>query len=89
MTGAGLAVGTISDATAYSLSVPAGHVLSQTPTAGSAAAYGTSVDLEISIGQDPALPTLAAVDIVDDQSGGPVVINTPDDLHADFQRGHE
>jgi methionine-rich copper-binding protein CopC len=75
VTGAGLAVGTLSDTTTYSLSVPAGHVLSQTPAAGNAAAYGTSVNLEISIGQDPALPTLAAVDIVDDQSGGPVEIN--------------
>ncbi|WP_158279859.1 Ig-like domain-containing protein [Coraliomargarita sinensis] len=71
-----LSVGTITDASAYSLTIPAGHVLSQTPAAGSTAAYGSAVDLEISIGQDPALPTLASVDIVDDQSGGPVVINT-------------
>jgi methionine-rich copper-binding protein CopC len=76
VTAAGFTVGTISEATAYSLSVPAGHVLSQTPPAGSVAAYGAGVHLEISIGQDPALPTLASADIADDQGGGPVVINT-------------
>jgi autotransporter-associated beta strand protein len=73
---ANLTVGSITTSAGYSLTVPAGHVLSQSPSAGTAA-YGSPVNLEISIGQDPALPTLAALAIVDDQSGGPVVINTP------------
>ncbi len=73
---ASLTVGSITTSANYSLTVPVGHVLSQSPSAGSAA-YGSPVNLEISIGQDPALPTLAALNIVDDQSGGPVVINTP------------
>jgi len=73
---ADLTVGTVTTATAYSLSVPAGHVMSQTPSGASSASYGSAVDLVISIGEDPALPDLASVDIVDDQAGGPVVVNT-------------
>ncbi|PXA05145.1 hypothetical protein DDZ13_04070 [Coraliomargarita sinensis] len=72
ITDSDMTVGTITTATAYSQTVPAGHVLTQSPTGPASAAYGTPVDLEISIGQDPTLPTLASVDIVDDQGGGPV-----------------
>ncbi len=74
---AGLTVGTTTNATEYSLSVPTGHILTQSMAAGSTAAYGSSVNLVLSIGQDPALPTLASVNIVDNQNGGPVVANTP------------
>ena len=71
---AGMTVGTVTAATAYSLTTPAGDVMSQSPVGISSAAYGTPVDLEISIGQDPALPTLAPVDIVDNQGGLPVTM---------------
>ncbi|MBT8038211.1 MAG: InlB B-repeat-containing protein, partial [Verrucomicrobiae bacterium] len=70
---ANLVVGTITSAGSYSLSVPAGYVLSQSPSANGNASYGSAVDLVISIGQAPALPSLDPVDIVDDQDGGPVV----------------
>jgi hypothetical protein len=72
LTDAGLTVGTVTDAVTYILTVPAGHVLSQTPAGGSAA-YGTPVNLVISIGQDPTLPTLASVDIVDNAGVYPVM----------------
>jgi len=74
---ADLAVGSVTDATEYSTTVPGGHVLSQTPVGGAAVPYGSDVNLVISIGPDPALPTLLPADIVDDQSGDPVVINVP------------
>jgi autotransporter-associated beta strand protein len=72
---AGLSLGSITTATAFS-PYPAGHVVTQSPAAGTAA-YGSPVNLVISIGQDPALPTLAPLNIVDNKHGGPVVINTP------------
>jgi beta-lactam-binding protein with PASTA domain/methionine-rich copper-binding protein CopC len=73
---ANLTTGIVTNATTYSLTVPQGHVSSSTPIAGSVA-YGSPVNLEISIGQDPALPTLTSLAIVDDKNGAPVVINTP------------
>ncbi|PXA04648.1 hypothetical protein DDZ13_05605 [Coraliomargarita sinensis] len=77
ITDAGMAVGTVTSAASYSVTVPAGHILSQTPSGPSASAYGTSVDLEVSIGQDPALPTLSHLDITDDTLGYPVDLATP------------
>ncbi len=85
---AGLSLGGITSASGYS-PYPAGHVISQSPAAGTAA-YGSPVNLVISIGQDPALPTLAPLHIVDNKNGGPVVINNPitytltfsEDIHA-------
>lgn len=72
---AGLSLGGITSDTVYS-PYPVGHVVTQSPAAGTAA-YGSPVNLVISIGQDPALPTLAPLQIVDNKHGGPVVINTP------------
>ncbi len=71
---AGMVLGTVTDAVAYSQTVPAGHVLSQSPVGPVSAAYGSAVALEISIGQDPTLPTLASVDIVDDKGALPVTL---------------
>ncbi|MBT8044556.1 MAG: PASTA domain-containing protein, partial [Verrucomicrobiae bacterium] len=74
ITDAGMTVGNVTTASSYSLTVPAGHVLSQNPVASTSTAYGTAVDLEISIGQDPALPVLDSLNIEDDQGGAPVVL---------------
>jgi hypothetical protein len=51
ITGAGLAVGTISHA--YSSTVANGRVVSQDPAGGSTAVTGSSVNLTISLGPDP------------------------------------
>ena len=48
ITGASLAVGTVS--TSYSDSVATGNVISQSPAGGSSVAPGTSVDIEVSLG---------------------------------------
>ena len=51
LTGAGLAVGAVTEA--YSATVPAGEVMSQTPAADTSVAPGTAVDLEVSKGPAP------------------------------------
>jgi probable HAF family extracellular repeat protein len=48
ITGAGLTVGTVTQS--YHATVPAGNVISQTPTAGTQVVSGSSVDLVISLG---------------------------------------
>lgn len=55
ITGAGLAVGAVT--TDYSLTVPAGDVISQNPAAGSDANPGDAVSLVVSLG----IPTLVTV----------------------------
>ncbi|MHC4573584.1 MAG: PASTA domain-containing protein [Planctomycetota bacterium] len=57
LNGAGLVKGTVT--TSYSETVPAGLVISSTPPAGTPVAYGSSVDLEISLGHAPvAVPNV-------------------------------
>jgi beta-lactam-binding protein with PASTA domain len=51
ITGAGLSVGTVS--TSYSGSVPAGYIISQSPTGGTMVSVGSSVDLVNSLGPPP------------------------------------
>jgi internalin A len=51
LTGAGLAVGTVTED--YSETVPAGGVISQNPAAGADAAAGSAVDLVVSLGSAP------------------------------------
>ncbi|MBW1819660.1 MAG: PASTA domain-containing protein, partial [Deltaproteobacteria bacterium] len=50
-----LTVGTVG--TAYSVTVPAGHVMEQAPTAGTIVEEGTSIDLTVSLG--PPLPLVS------------------------------
>ncbi len=76
ITDAALSVGTVTPASSYSMTVPAGSVISQSPSDGSAVAYGSSVNLVISIGQDPLLPVLTPANIVDNRSGGPIEVGT-------------
>ena len=52
ITGAGLAVGTITEQ--YSDTVPEGHVISQNPAAGAEVEAGSAVDLVVSGGPEPA-----------------------------------
>ena len=59
------------------MTVPAGHVLSQSPADGASVAYGSAVNLVISIGQDPVLPVLTPVNIVDNKNGEQVELGTP------------
>ncbi|HQL95100.1 MAG TPA: PASTA domain-containing protein, partial [Candidatus Hydrogenedentes bacterium] len=51
LTGAGLAVGTVTES--FSDTVPVGEVMSQTPAAGTSVVPGTAVDLEVSKGPAP------------------------------------
>ena len=67
ITNAALTVGTVTQSAGYSMTVPAGEVLSQSPADGASVAYGSAVNLVISIGQDPVLPVLTPVNIVDNQ----------------------
>jgi len=60
ITTAGLVVGTVT--TANDATVPAGDVISQSPTAGTVVALGSAVDLVVSIG--PAVTTVATPDVV-------------------------
>ena len=73
---AALAIGTVTQSGSYSQTVPAGSVVSQSPAAGTVAAYGSPVSLVISIGQDPVLPVLAPASIVDDKGGGLIELGT-------------
>jgi uncharacterized repeat protein (TIGR02543 family) len=77
ITNAALTVGTVTQSAAYSMTVPAGHVLSQSPSDGASVAYGSTVNLVISIGQDPVLPVLTPVNIVDNRNGETVELGTP------------
>lgn len=63
---ADFSVGVVTPSSNYSMTVPAGIVISQTPTGAAVAAYGTAVDLVVSVGQDPALPVLLTANIEDD-----------------------
>ncbi|MHC5140066.1 MAG: fibronectin type III domain-containing protein, partial [Planctomycetota bacterium] len=51
---ANLVVGTVT--TAYSSSVSAGDVISQSPVGSTSVASGTSVDIEVSLGAEPMVP---------------------------------
>jgi len=67
-----LAVGTIT--TEYNPNYPTpGTVISTTPSAGSAAAYGASVNLLVSLGW----PYISPAEFVDDRSGSPIHVNNP------------
>jgi PASTA domain/Bacterial Ig domain/Cadherin-like domain len=66
ITGAGLTVGTISNAT--SATVPAGQVISQTPSGGSSALAGSAVSLVVSSGA-PAPGPVAQVTVSADGTG--------------------
>ena len=74
---AALTVGTVTQSAGYSMTVPAGHVLSQSPSGGAAVAYGSPVNLVISIGQNPVLPVLAPASIVDNKNGEQVEVGNP------------
>jgi autotransporter-associated beta strand protein len=74
---ASLSVGTVTQSASYSMTVPAGCVLSQSPSEGTSAAYGSAVNLVISIGQDPVLPVLTSANIVDNRGGETVELGTP------------
>ncbi len=74
---AALAVGTVTPSGAYSMTVPAGNVVSQSPSAGASVAYGSSVNIVISVGQNPLLPVLTPASIVDNRDGATVEIGTP------------
>ena len=63
LTGAGLAVGTVSTAT--SPTVPAGSVISQAPASGTIVAMGSAVNLTVSIG-----PAVARVNVAATANGG-------------------
>ena len=56
ITGAGLIAGSVTQY--YSLTVPVGNVISQTPAAGTGAAPGTAVDLVVSMGPQTEMITL-------------------------------
>ena len=77
ITNASLTLGTVTMSGSYSMTVPAGHVLSQSPADGASAAYGSAVNLVISIGQNPVLPVLTPVNIVDNKNGEQIELGTP------------
>ena len=77
ITSAALSVGAVTQSASYSMTVPAGSVLSQSPAAGTPLAYGASVNLVVSIGQDPTLPVLTPANIVDDKGGQTIELGTP------------
>ncbi|MCE9519455.1 MAG: DUF6288 domain-containing protein [Verrucomicrobia bacterium] len=73
LTSVGLTVGTVQNS--FSPTVPVGSIISQSPGGGQTTARGTVVDLALSA-FDNTPPTLTGSDIVDDKSGGPVLVNT-------------
>jgi len=79
ITSGGLAVGTIGHT--FSLTVPAGSVISQDPNAGTSVVPGSGVDLLVSLGQPPvAVPNVVLLDSYDRgcyemMSGGPRLFN--------------
>jgi len=74
LVGANLTVGTIS--TAYSDTVPAEQVISQTPAAGASIAEGSAVDLIVSLGPENQIPTaIISASPAEIQQGGSVTLS--------------
>ena len=73
ITGAGLTVGDVSED--RSDSVPAGHVISQAPAAGTSVAANSAVSLVVSLGSGDFLPPLDVVIVLDSDNSVSKVIS--------------